>query len=466
MPMKKNLYCHTQFNLSVLFFVLLAFLLPNYLFSQQMLSFVAERDTIAREWNGNEMIIHAGDIIASNSIVYYNRLSSAFWLDDEEFHLTIRFDTPAGSFATFAKYFRPVNTEDVFGEDIFVDFPVEHLDPHDRVGLGVLTIPGDVDRMWVSAHLRDVLIGQDRDMLLEVVPDLILNDFADGRTSRWYESASANIGLGRAMFYNSVVKIGFQNHFAVRNIRRTNFGYEVDSVISMLDWWDSHIDILIASYGFRNRYQRGDEITLRLYLDGDYLDIYTAGSNVHIGTFVRVCREFITQYHSLIRTNTANLSNIQWPRRADGTMSIIPPPVDMSGFYATHTTTARLNIRNNPNITAPLVTTLELGTEVQILETGSIATIGEITAPWVRVLSADGFIGWCFSGFLEAIAVEAAVVESPVLETPAVFVSQVPIAVQTDTAASITPQWAWFVIIGGAVMAGGAVLFVARRKRA
>ena len=137
-------------------------------------------------------------------------------------------------------------------------------------------------------------------------------------------------------------------------------------------------------------------------------------------------------------------------------MSIIPPPVDMSGFYATHTTTARLNIRNNPNITAPLVTTLELGTEVQILETGSIATVGGITAPWVRVLTANGFIAWCFSGFLEPIVVEAAVVESPVIE--------VPVTVRADTVAESMPSWVWLAVAGIVVVVGGAVFVVVRKR--
>ena len=131
----------------------------------------------------------------------------------------------------------------------------------------------------------------------------------------------------------------------------------------------------------------------------------------------------------------------------------------MSAFQATNMTTARLNIRNNPNITAPLVTTLELGTEVQVLETGSLATIGEITAPWVRVLTANGFIGWCFSGFLEVVAVDVAAVESPMLEAPAVASPQA-----DDIAGSGMPLWVWFVVIGGIVAVGGVVFIVLRNQ--
>jgi len=67
-----------------------------------------------------------------------------------------------------------------------------------------------------------------------------------------------------------------------------------------------------------------------LYLDGDCLDVYTYGNNIHVGTFIKVNREFIKQYQSLIKTNTCDLTNVQWPRRADGSMDYSPPGVD---FY-------------------------------------------------------------------------------------------------------------------------------------
>jgi len=48
-----------------------------------------------------------------------------------------------------------------------------------------------------------------------------------------------------------------------------------------------------------------------------------------------------------------------------------------------------------------VVTTLPKGTEVQIFETGPNATIDNITASWVKVVSSTGFTGCCFSGYLE-----------------------------------------------------------------
>ena len=39
-----------------------------------------------------------------------------------------------------------------------------------------------------------------------------------------------------------------------------------------------------------------------------------------------------------------------------------------------------------------------------------------ITAPWVKVLSENGFTGWAFSGYLEPLAPKVPVAEKPVAE--------------------------------------------------
>jgi hypothetical protein len=121
----------------------------------------------------------------------------------------------------------------------------------------------------------------------------------------------------------------------------------------------------------------------------------------------------------LMETNTCNLTNIVWPRRADGGMDY--PLPDMSGFQATHITADRLRLRKASNISAQTVTTLEKGAEVQVLETGEEALIDGIRAPWVKVWDGTtGYKGWCFSGYLREI--KRAVSEPGVME-PAAAVS-------------------------------------------
>ena len=72
-------------------------------------------------------------------------------------------------------------------------------------------------------------------------------------------------------------------------------------------------------------YDPGDALTLFLHLDGDYLDIYADGNEILLGTFVKVKREFIKQYQSLIKTNTCDLTNVIWPSRKDGSRHFTPP---------------------------------------------------------------------------------------------------------------------------------------------
>jgi hypothetical protein len=80
-------------------------------------------------------------------------------------------------------------------------------------------------------------------------------------------------------------------------------------------------------------------------------------------------------------------------------------PVDTSDFKASHRTIDNLRLRYRPTTEFRTITTLEKGTTVQILRLqNDKETIDGITAPWARVLTENGYIGWCFSGYLEPIA--------------------------------------------------------------
>jgi len=303
----------------IAFLLFFGCLLPSALLAQEELIFVAEMDTVAYIGRDeNELIIHAGEMISTTAAVTHGEIRG----NSIEHHLVIRFGEPNNRFWTFAKHFRPANTEDVFGEDIFIDHPMDTWDDD----LEIFTV-GDADRMWVPASFLNVLMGLNRDALLDIFPSIahLERRFPGGLVLQWHEDQHADIRYGRAMFYNSAIMLGEGNRFAVRNIRRTDFGYAVDAVVSTLDWRES--DLWFLSGGaFWSAYGPGNAVTLLLRFDGDYLEIYTDGSGIHVGSFARVGREFIAQYQSLIRTNAADLTNVQWPRRADGSMSAKLPP--------------------------------------------------------------------------------------------------------------------------------------------
>jgi len=310
--------------------LLFSILLPSILIAQEQLTFVAVRDNVAYpppgriDWStsllglivGETILLRTGDTITTAEVVY----GFITILGETRHHLVIYFGEPSNSYAVFAKDFRPLNTEDVFGEDIFIDHPYDRFEP----AFGDINI-GDVDAMWVPYYYADILLSQSRDSLLEIHPYFI--NYA-ARDFFWYERSIVNIRHGRAMFYNSAIMLGLhRTPFAVRNIIRTDFGYAVDCVVSTFGYAFLERPERTEEFGtsFWDTYWLGDTVILFLHIDGDYLDIYTADSNIHLGTFIRVGREFITQYQSLIRTNISDLTNVQWPQRAEGSTGI--PPV-------------------------------------------------------------------------------------------------------------------------------------------
>jgi len=196
-----NNYRHCRFLVIILF----VFLIPGILSAQEQLTFVAKRDTVAYgDRDENELIICTGEEIVAAAVIW-GRTN----VNSDEYHFVIRINKPDDVYWTFAKHFLPANTEDLFGDDIFIDYPV---DIWRWLSLFFSITIGDVDEMWVPYYYRDVLAGLNRNRLIERIPRLsILNFSEDGRRFYWYEQDGANISFGRSMFYNSAVNLGRVN---------------------------------------------------------------------------------------------------------------------------------------------------------------------------------------------------------------------------------------------------------------
>lgn len=69
----------------------------------------------------------------------------------------------------------------------------------------------------------------------------------------------------------------------------------------------------------------------------------------------------------------------------------------------THYVTVNLRLRDGGNLSDSIITILPQGTNVRIKETGNTETIDGITAPWVKIISETGYVGWCFSGFVSQL---------------------------------------------------------------
>lgn len=69
----------------------------------------------------------------------------------------------------------------------------------------------------------------------------------------------------------------------------------------------------------------------------------------------------------------------------------------------THYTTDYLRIRKDSNLNSEIITVLEPNMGMEFIQKGKKDTIDGITAEWVKVSSANGYVGWCFAGYLNLI---------------------------------------------------------------
>ena len=125
--------------------------------------------------------------------------------------------------------------------------------------------------------------------------------------------------------------------------------------------------------------------------------------------------ETYKQVENLIATNKCDLTNITWPRHADGSC-------DYDGSKKSTTNVSvnklmvvseNLKLRSGEATSTQVLTVMSAGTKVKILELGKTETIDGINSNWVKVevqSSAKdrngnaikvGTVGWCYGGYLE-----------------------------------------------------------------
>ncbi|MDR1838185.1 MAG: hypothetical protein LBQ93_01165 [Treponema sp.] len=287
----------------------------------------------------------------------------------------------------FPKNLVPVATDELFDWDVFTDtttFPYKDRMLNKRI----------CKEMWVPAHYADVLGSRDRETLPKYEPRLLDYDKNNGYeviygTSEWYDIKYSGIEVGMVTFFNSIIYtwaggLG-TSHLFIKTIEKFEHGYRVVCFLpdEISAEWMPYFNWDLCT---------GETVTLTLYVDGEYMEIYMNGTDPQhkFGTIVRVKEEFIKQYQDLIKKGVCDLTNVQWPRRADGSMDYsLPTP-------------------NTPE---------------------------EAKQPELIELSADNY-------------------DTENQQTA-----------QNSAKKNAIPFWAWFAIIGGVVVVGGAVLFILKRRK-
>lgn len=199
------------------------------------------------------------------------------------------------SFSVNANNVIPAHTKDLFGNDILAD-----------------------KNNFLLSYCIDVLKSGKRETLLEhdsyVRDNQSYFEPAYIRDIYWYEYydsyAVGFFAFNAVLFFGALYGNDCQA-LIVNNIEKTEYGYKVrcreGSSLNRIE-----VTILTSEWSL---VQEKKVFDLLVCIDGDYIDFYIDNTDNKLGTFVSVSNEFVNQFNNLIKTNTCNLSNIQWPQR-------------------------------------------------------------------------------------------------------------------------------------------------------
>ena len=197
----------------------------------------------------------------------------------------------------------------------------------DLFGSDILTI----SKNFLISYCLDVLISKDRNTVLKYELYFKNNQIFDDTFipfTYWYDVYDAF--WFSFLVSNTVIGFGGSWALIINNIEKTEYGYKIRCRESTENYHPGYINVptLEWEWGVSEKRQ---EVDLLIHFDGDYIDIFVNNTNTKVGTFVSVSDELIRQFNNLLKTNTCDLTNVTWPRRADGSMDYPPPAgVDLS----------------------------------------------------------------------------------------------------------------------------------------
>lgn len=196
------------------------------------------------------------------------------------------------------------------------------------------------------------------------------------------------------------------------------------------------------------KHKDDSNIVFLLKFDGDYLDIWINSLQEYMGKYYVAPRDTQEEIGRAVVKGIFNLSNVYWPRHADGTSDFdkeIKEPLvklatkveakssDKSKINKTTLVTQtskatpstnvaqnktmlvkeNLKLRSGEATSTQVLTVMQAGTKVKILELGKSETIDGINSNWVKVEVQKGAkdrdgnpikagtVGWCYGGYLE-----------------------------------------------------------------
>jgi tetratricopeptide (TPR) repeat protein len=143
-----------------------------------------------------------------------------------------------------------------------------------------------------------------------------------------------------------------------------------------------------------------------------------------------------------------------------------------SGFHATHKIATNdgtnLRLRSAPSVRGNIITSLDNGSLVQVLETGaSFVDSDGYRGNWTQVLTPQGTAGWCFGAYLDPLAQTGNTVQSAALSEGDYAIRPVPAGAYAAVQQEKKKEWqmALFIFIAAVTAAAAAVIIAAVWKK-
>ena len=343
-----------------------------------------------------------GELIGKDKFVFY-KLGSPF----SEHYLSVKNDD---------NYFLHTITVNDKNGDLFHVL----IDDLERTGVDK-DLHKSINGVWIPAYYFDVLKAGNKKKLLSY-ESFWETDWKTSIGEQWEdEYFPLHLIISDNYFYISSYATGYRFYLITSDI--SNNGIQCYTLEKNIDTGriDSKKEIL--------RYFDGENETAIFFeRDGDYLNLYNdSNRNEMIESFVFVSNyDFIKENIKMIlKGNKCDLSKVTWPRHADGscdydgskkTAAVQTAKTTPSTNVAknkTMTVSENLKLRSGEATSTQVLTVMQAGTKVKILELGKAETIDGISSNWVKVevqsVAKDrdgrtiraGTIGWCYGGYLK-----------------------------------------------------------------
>ena len=277
----------------------------------------------------------------------------------------------------------------------------------------------------------DVLKTENRDILLEKLPKVeSLYYYQDEHSEHFYEKTWTD-------YYDRIFGIQLiDNAFDITNFYSdknkkgiligdySGYCFVIDSMkINKNEFiFTAHSNVEIDSSRIVidfPKIKKDQNYELKIIIDGDYLELFI--NNMFVAKFCKINNSTLLEYEELIKNNSCDLSKVTWPRHADGTcdyedvssVKTVSTPTTNVSPNKTMTVSETLKLRSAEAKTSEVLTVMQTGTKVKILELGKAENIDGINSNWVKVevLSGAkdrdgraiqaGTVGWCYGGYLK-----------------------------------------------------------------